>query len=69
MAVEIISVKSGNDMGYPVIEYQGLAADAKPVPKELGNESTFLELDTGKGFVYSRANTNPTTSNGWWGVV
>lgn len=69
MAVELVTSKYSNDLLTMIREYQGLAADTKPTLVDMANESTFLELDTGKGFGYSRTNTNPVTSNGWWGIV
>jgi hypothetical protein len=47
-------------------ELQGLSTDVKPV--DVGNGSTYLELDTGNGWVYDKNNVNPSTSNGWWAI-
>jgi hypothetical protein len=50
-----------------VKHWQGLSTDIKPTT-DLGAGSTFWELDTEKGFVFSKLHTNPVTSNGWWEV-
>lgn len=48
-------------------DYKGLSTDTKPV-KDVANDSTFLELDTKKVWVFSELNINPITNNGWWEV-
>jgi len=47
--------------------YQCLSTDTK---ETLGIKkgSTCWELDTKAAWVYSESNTNPATSDGWWGV-
>ena len=47
--------------------YQGLSTDLKPTTG-VRHGDTYFELDTKKGFVYSRLNKNPVTNNGWWEV-
>jgi hypothetical protein len=47
-------------------KFIGLSTDTKPT--ECENGSTFWELDTKTGYIYSCKNINPATSNGWWPV-
>lgn len=69
MAVELIAAHtSDTDRSKVVREYHGLSTDTKPTLSDMSNESTFYEIDTGSGFVYSQSNTNPATTNGWWSV-
>ena len=43
----------------------GLSTDNKPTDG-VGTGSTFLEIDTGKQFIFSSLNVNPLLDNGWW---
>jgi hypothetical protein len=60
MAVDILALSTSADNR----DRQGLSTDEKPTGVESG--TTFYEIDTKKIFVYSAANTNPLTSDGWW---
>ena len=46
---------------------QGLSTDTKPTVG-IQDGTYFIELNTGKVFTFSVGNTNPATSNEWWGV-
>lgn len=37
-------------------EFRGLSTDEKPIFKELGNGSVFLEIDTSKVFFFDKKN-------------
>lgn len=63
MAVEKIKAKTVNEPAMWI----GLAADAKPVT-DVDSGDIFYELDTKVSSIYSKGNTNPATSNGWWEV-
>jgi len=56
--------QTGVTVGGEIKNYQGLSTDTKPT--DCGSGSSFYELNTGKAWIYDKANTNPTTSNGWW---
>jgi hypothetical protein len=45
--------------------YQGLSTDRKPTG-DVSTGSFFLEVDTGKTYVFDFYNINPVTNNGWW---
>jgi hypothetical protein len=45
-------------------DFLGLSTDVKPT--NIDSDSSFFELDTMKFWVFSKANINPATSNGWW---
>lgn len=68
MAVEILKETMNIDGTHIDRDYQGLSSDTKPAPSDLGDNSSFTELDTGNVFEYSLTNINPATSNGWWGI-
>ena len=36
-------------------EFRGLSTDTKPTGKQIGNGSVFLEIDTGKVFLFNEA--------------
>jgi len=46
-----------------VYEFRGLSTDTKPTNDFVGNGSTFLEMNTGKVYVYNAAET--TAANRW----
>ena len=43
-----------NDLYTNAVEYRGLSTDSKPT--DAVNGSTFLEMDTGKVFIYDKQN-------------
>jgi len=63
MAATRIGVTQGGN----IRNYQGLAADDKPVD-DVGSGSTFYELDTGTVWTYDANNINSATSDGWWAM-
>lgn len=38
------------------LEFRGLSTDEKPINKYIGNGSIFLEIDTGKVFIFDEEN-------------
>jgi len=59
--------QSGITQGYSKKDLQGLSTDTKPVIN-IGNGSTFIELDTSKVWLYDAENVNIITTNGWWEI-
>lgn len=62
MPWELIDIRKGTRN---VKQYQGLSTDTR-ITTDVGNDSSVYLLDTKAIMVYSVANTNPITSDGWW---
>lgn len=45
-----------NGIAYTKYSFYGLSTDEKPVFTEMGNGSMFIEMDTGKGYMFDKAN-------------
>lgn len=58
--------KYGNRTNRVWLELYGLSTDIKPIEKFettfIGNASTFMEMDTGKVYLYDEQNHK------WWGI-
>ena len=50
----ITIMKDGSIYGVTPSEMRGLSTDAKPL--DVGNASVFLEMDTGKAFMFDKEN-------------
>ena len=57
----------GFTVGGDTKTFQGLSTDTKPIIN-VGEGSTFYELDTCNGWIYDGVNVNPITGTKWWGV-
>ncbi len=70
MAVKTMSVQPSKAPGGgpDIYDFTGLSTDTKPTPptNQIGDGSTFEELDTNNIYTFSTLNTNPATSDGWW---
>ena len=45
-----------SNMDQQTYDFRGLSKDIKPVSEYVGNGSTFIEMDTGKVFMYDAEN-------------